>query len=54
MLNHLGILGIIIAFVLFALYIRFFMEIANYIGNKFRQLINFLITHLKNKRLYRK
>ena len=39
MLNHLGFLGFAIGLILLLLYIRVGMELANYIGNKFRKLL---------------
>lgn len=46
-LNKLGLLGFIIALVLFAIYIRFWMDIANYIGTKFTELFKFVLKLLK-------
>ena len=50
MLNDMGLLGFLLGLVLFVLLIRACMEGTNYIGNKFRQLIKYLINLLSNKR----
>lgn len=51
MLKYLGLVGLAIALVLFAIYIRVHMEIANYIGNIFRKFIKYLISLLQNRKI---
>lgn len=47
MLNYLGLLGLAIALVLSAVYIRVLMNVSNYIGNKFRKFIKYLLQNKK-------
>lgn len=42
MLNHLGLLGLVIALVLFSVYIRVLMRIFNYVGDKLRKFMTYL------------
>lgn len=49
MLNKLGIMGLIIGLILFIVYIRFWMEVANYIGNIFLKIIKYTVNLFRNK-----
>ena len=50
MFESLGFLGIAIAFILFGIYIKVLMEIANTVGANFRKFIKYLVNLLKNKK----
>lgn len=50
MLTKYGLLGLIIGLVLFAIFIRVCMSGSNFIGNKFRKFLKYLINLFSNKK----